>query len=117
MALPGSEERADTPDVPTEALRALVDAVQKAELDSSRATLEAFAELAVEICEADAAVVRLAEPDGSGLSARAVHAGSPSLAAELAGSRVTPGDGKTASRLAFSFSAPIEMDGVLVGSL
>ena len=109
MVRPGSEERADTPDVPTEALRALVDAIHKAELGSSRDTLEAFAELAAGICEADAAVVRLVEPDGSGLSARAVYASSPSLAAELAGSRVSPGDGKTASRLAFSFSAPIEI--------
>jgi serine phosphatase RsbU (regulator of sigma subunit) len=116
MVLPHSQERADSRAVPGEALRALVDAVQTADFGSSRDALEAFAAVTVEICTADAAVVRLAEPGGTGLTAHAVHATSPSLAAELAGSRVKAGE-ETTSRLDFAFSVPIELDGELAGSL
>jgi serine phosphatase RsbU (regulator of sigma subunit) len=116
MVQPHSQERADSRAVPSEVLRALVDAVQTADFGSPRDALEAFAAVTVEICSADAAVVRLAEPDGAGLTAYAVHATSPSLAAELAGSRVKAGE-ETTSRLEFAFSAPIELDGELAGSL
>jgi serine phosphatase RsbU (regulator of sigma subunit) len=116
MVLPHSQERADSRAVPSEALRALVDAVQTADFGSPRDTLEAFAAVTVEICSADAAVVRLVEPEGTGLTAHAVHATSPALAAELAGSRVKAGE-ETTSRLEFAFSAPIELDGELAGAL
>jgi serine phosphatase RsbU (regulator of sigma subunit) len=117
MVLPDSQERPDTLAVPSEALRALVDAVRMANFGSSRDALEAFAAVTVEVCGADAAVVRLADSDGTGLTARAVHATSPSLAAELAGSRVDAGEEAKSSRLEFAFSAPIELDGELAGSL
>ena len=73
--------------------------------------------MTVEICAAEAAVVRLVDRDGTGLTAHAVHATSPSLAAELAGSRVEVGQDVSSSRLEFAFSAPIELDGELAGSL
>jgi GAF domain-containing protein len=117
MVLPESEERAEFRAVPSEALRALVAAVRTADFGSSREALEAFAEVTVEVCGADAAVVRLADPDGTGLTAHAVHATSPSLAAELAGSRVAAGEKAKSSRLEFAFSAPIELDGEPVGLL
>ena len=117
MVLPHSHERVDTGAVPSEALRALVDAVQMANFGSTRDALDAFAAVTVEICGADAAVVLLAEPEGTGLTAHAVHATSPSLAAELAGSRVEAGEETRSSRLDFAFSAPIELDGELAGSL
>ena len=117
MALPHSQERADSRGVPSEALRALVDAVRTADFGSSRDALEAFATVTVEICSADAAVVRLVEPEGNGLTAHAVHATSPSLAAELAGTRVEAGDATRSSRLEFAFSTPIELDGELAGAL
>ena len=85
MVLPSPEELADSRAVPSGALRALVDAVHTADFGSSRDALEAFAAVTVEICAAEAAVVRLADADGTGLTAHAVHATSPSLAAELAG--------------------------------
>ena len=86
MVLPSPEELTDSRAVPSGALRALVDAVHTADFGSSHDALEAFASVTVEICAAEAAVVRLVDPDGTGLTAHAVHATSPSLAAELAGS-------------------------------
>ena len=117
MALPSPEELADSRAVPSGALRALVDALHTADFGSSRDALEEFAGVTVEICAAEAAVVRLAEPEGAGLTAHAVHAMSPSLAAELAGSRVEVGQEPSSSPLEFAFSAPIELDGELAGSL
>jgi serine phosphatase RsbU (regulator of sigma subunit) len=117
MVLPDSQERADAPAVPSEALRALVETVRTADFSSQRDALEAFATVTVEVCSADAAVVRLVEPGGAELTARAVQAVSPSRAAELAGSRVAVGDGGRVSRPEFSYSAPIEFDGELLGSL
>ena len=116
MALPDSQERADAPAVPSEALRALVETVRTADFSSERDALEAFARVTMEICNADAAVVLLVEPDGE-LTARAVEAISPSLAAEVAGSRIAAGDERSPSRLEFSYSVPIETDGVSLGSL
>jgi GAF domain-containing protein len=103
--------------VPGQALGALVETVRTADFSSEREALEAFATVTVEVCSADAAVVRLVEPDGAELTARAVQAVSPSLAAELAGSRVAAGEEGRSSRLEFSYSASIESDGVLFGSL
>jgi sigma-B regulation protein RsbU (phosphoserine phosphatase) len=117
MVLPHSHERVGSGAVPSEALRALVDAVQMANFGSTRDALDAFAAVTVEICSADAAVVLLAEPEGTGLTAHAVHATSPSLAAELAGSRVEAGEETRSSRLDFAFSAPIALDGERAGSL
>jgi serine phosphatase RsbU (regulator of sigma subunit) len=117
MAAPDPKKTKRAPAVSGEALRALVDAVGAAHFGSMRDALESFAALAVEMCAAEAAVVRLAESDGTELTARAVHAVSPSLAAELAGSRVSPGDGRPTSPLAFEFSAPLEFGGDLLGSL
>jgi GAF domain-containing protein len=117
MVLPDSQERADARVVPSEALRALVETFETADFSSEREALEAFATVTFEVCGADAAVVRLVEPGTTELTARAVHAVSPSLAAELAGSRVAAGDEGRSSRLEFSYSAPIESDGELVGSL
>src|SRR5712691_1177945 len=117
MALPDSQERADAPAVPSEALRALVKTVRTADFDSERDALEAFATVTREVCSADAAVVRLVEPAGSELTARAVQAISPSLAAELAGSRVAAGAEGSSSRLEFSYSAPIKTEGESLGSL
>jgi serine phosphatase RsbU (regulator of sigma subunit) len=116
MVLPDSQERADGPTVPSEALRALADVVSSDDFGSSGEALEAFAAVTVEICGADAAVVRLAEPEESGFRARAVHARSPVLAAELAGSRTASSD-PGRSRLQFECSWPIELDGELIGSL
>jgi serine phosphatase RsbU (regulator of sigma subunit) len=117
MVLPDSQELADAPAVPSEALRALVDVLHKADFQAPRDALEAFAAVTVEICGADAAVVRLADTKGPELIAHAVHASSPSLAAELAGSRMAPGDEPKFTRLEYGFSVPIEFGGELVGSL
>jgi serine phosphatase RsbU (regulator of sigma subunit) len=117
MVLPDSQERADAPAVPSEALRALVETVRTADFGSERDALEAFATVTMEICSADAAVVLLVEPAGAELTARAVQAISPSLAAEVAGSRVAAGDERSSSALRFLYSAPIETDGVSLGSL
>jgi serine phosphatase RsbU (regulator of sigma subunit) len=117
MVLPDSQERADAPAVPSEALRALVEAVRTADFSSERDALEAFATVTMEVCSADAAVVRLVEPAGAELTAGAVQAISPSLAAELAGSRGAAGDEGGSSQLEFSYSAPIETDGESLGSL
>jgi serine phosphatase RsbU (regulator of sigma subunit) len=117
MVLPDSQERADAPAVPSEALRALVETVRTADLSSEREALEAFATVTMEVCGADAAVVRLVDPAGAELTARAVQAISPSLAAELAGSRVAAGAERSSSRLEFSYSAPIATDGESIGSL
>jgi serine phosphatase RsbU (regulator of sigma subunit) len=117
MVVHDSQKRANRQAVPKEALRALVDAVRTADFGSPRDALEAFAAVTVEICGAEAAVVRLAEPDGAGLTAHAVHATSPALAAELAGSRVVADEASASSRLEFAFTAPIELDGEVAGSL
>ncbi len=117
MAVRDAQTSTDALVVPSEALRALAQAVHGANFDSSRETLESFAALAVRICGADAAVVRLTDPDGVELTARAVHAVSPSLAAELAGSRVVAGDLRKSSTLAFELSTPIESGGQVLGSL
>jgi serine phosphatase RsbU (regulator of sigma subunit) len=117
MVLPSPEELVDSRAVPSGALRALVDALHTADFGSSRDALGEFAAVTVEICAAEAAVVRLADRDGTGLTAHAVHATSPSFAAELAGSRVDVGQQTSSSRLEFAFSAPIELDGELAGSL
>jgi GAF domain-containing protein len=117
MVLPDSQELADASAVPSEALRALVDALHTTDFRSPRDALEAFAAVTVEVCGADAAVVRLGEAGGAELTAQAVHASSPSLAAELAGSRIAFGDEPRFARLEYGFSLPIELDGELVGSL
>ena len=117
MVLPSTEELADSGAVPSGALRALVDAVHSADFGSSRDALEAFAAVTVEICAAVAAVVRLVDRDGTGLTAHAVHATSPSSPPSCAGSRVEVGQDVSSSRLEFAFSAPIELDGELAGSL
>src|SRR5213595_3677288 len=106
MVVPDSHELADAPAVPSEALRALVDVLRNADFRAPREALEAFAAVTVEICGADAAVVRLA--DGADLTAHAVHASSPSLAAELEGSRLARGEEPSFARLAYGFSVPIE---------
>jgi serine phosphatase RsbU (regulator of sigma subunit) len=98
------------------ALRSLTEALREATGYSSRQTLEAFAAAAVEACSADAAVIRLADPDGERFTARAVHATSPALAAELAGSHVESDEARS-PRLGFGLSVPVEVDGVTAGAL
>ena len=117
MAAADAQKTDLTLTVPGEALRALVDAVGAADFGSMHDALESFAALTVDLCAAEAAVVRLADADGTHLAARAVHAVSPSLAAELAGSLVVPGDGPRTSPLAFQLSVPVEFGGELLGSL
>ena len=95
----------------------LVDAVRTADFGSPREALEAFAAVTMEVCAAEAAVVRLADSDGGEMTAQAVHAVSPSLGAELAGSRVATGQAASSSRPGFVFSAQIESDGDVLGSL
>src|SRR4051794_13388690 len=117
MVLPDSQELADAPAVPSDALRALVDVLRNADFRAPRDALEAFAAVTVEICGADAAVVRLADANGADLTAHAVHASSASLAAELEGSRLARGEEPSFARLAYGFSVPIEFGGDLLGSL
>jgi GAF domain-containing protein len=100
-----------------DAVRALIDGLREASAASSRDALETFAALAVDLCGADAAVIRLADSDGGGFTARAVHATSPALAAELAGSHVPVGEPARPLRVGFALSAPIVMDGSVAGSL
>jgi serine phosphatase RsbU (regulator of sigma subunit) len=117
MVPPDPQERADASAVPGESLHVLVETVRTASFNLPRDALEAFAAATVEVCGADAAVVRLVEPGVAGLTARAVHAISPSLAAELAGSRAAVAEGGSSSELEFKYSAPIEFAGELLGSL
>jgi serine phosphatase RsbU (regulator of sigma subunit) len=117
MALADSPEFSRLPDVPGEALRALVETVRSANFGAPREALEAFAAVTMEMCAAEAAVVRLADSDGAELTAQAVHAVSPSLGAELAGSKVAVGQVGKSSRPEFVFSSEIESDGELLGTL
>jgi GAF domain-containing protein len=100
-----------------DAIRALTEGLRAAALGSASDVLETFAEVAADICAADAVVIRLADADGSGFTARAVHARSPALAAELAGSHVPAEDATRPLRLGYALSAPIEVDGKTTGSL
>jgi GAF domain-containing protein len=100
-----------------DAIRSLTRGLRAAALGSSSDVLETFAEVAADICAADAVVIRLADADGSGFTARAVHARSPALAAELAGSHVPAEDATRPLRLGYALSAPIEVDGHTAGSL
>jgi serine phosphatase RsbU (regulator of sigma subunit) len=111
------QERTDAPAVPTAALRALVDAVRAALSSSEAEALQAFATAAAVACGADAVIVRLAEPSNGELTARAVHAVSPALVAELAGSRVDARGNGRAGQLEFAFAAAIEVDGRSAGEL
>jgi serine phosphatase RsbU (regulator of sigma subunit) len=100
-----------------DALQTLIAVLRNVALGTSSDVLETFAALAVEVCSADAAVIRLAdEPDG-GFTARAVHATSPAVAAELTGSHVPSPEAARPSQLGFALSAPVEVDGRIVGSL
>jgi hypothetical protein len=49
MVVPEAHELADTPAVPSEALRALVDALRKVDFSSPRDALEAFAAVTVDV--------------------------------------------------------------------
>src|SRR5262245_11022461 len=99
--------------VPVEAVRVLVEAVRASTAVSQSEALERLAAATAEASGADAVVARLAEPGGEGLTARAVHAVSPALAAQVAGSRVVPGKDASAEQLGFghSFAAPIVLEG------
>jgi serine phosphatase RsbU (regulator of sigma subunit) len=99
------------------ALRSLTEAVRTSAGGSSGDALEAFATAAVDVCAADAAVIRLVDADGSGFTARAVHATSPALEAELAGSHLPSSDEVRPPRLAFALSVPVEVEGRVVGAL
>jgi serine phosphatase RsbU (regulator of sigma subunit) len=100
-----------------DAIRTLTKGLREAALGSSRDVLETLAKVAVDVCAADAVVIRLADADGSGFTARAVHARSPALAAELAGSHVPAEDATRPLRLGYALSAPVEVDGNTIGSL
>jgi serine phosphatase RsbU (regulator of sigma subunit) len=126
MAVQSRQERDDALSVPAEALRALAAAGHLAVAgESSTEALEAFARAAVAACGADAGVVRLLDADGDGLTARAVHATSPALAAQLEGSRSTVSelDGSAAPSLAralhldHAILCRLEVRGALLGSL
>jgi len=118
MADPALRLAAAAPAVPAAAVRVLVEAVRASVGGSQGEALETLVAATAEASGADAVVARLAEP-GGGLTARAVHAVSPSLAAQVAGSRVVPGDDAYAAQLGFghSFAAPIVLDGEPLGSL
>src|SRR4051812_45978135 len=109
--------RAEGGRVTGDAIRTLTEGLRRAALGSAGDLLETFAEVAVEVCAADAVVIRLVDADGAGFTARAVHARSPALAAELAGSRVAVGDAARPLPLGFALSAPIEVDGETIGAL
>jgi serine phosphatase RsbU (regulator of sigma subunit) len=96
----------------------LVDAVRASVTGSQSEALETIAAATAEASGADAVVARLAERDREGMTARAVHAVSPALAAQVAGSRVLPGD-VYAEQFGFghSFAAPIVLAGNVLGSL
>src|ERR1044072_1715833 len=81
MALPDSQELANTRTVPSEALRALVNALHEADFGASGDVLHAFAAVTVDVCAADAAVVRLANADGSEVTGQEGHSTSPARAA------------------------------------
>ena len=116
-AAPDFIPRAEVGRVAGDAIRTLTGGLRAATLGSTHDVLELFAEVAFDICAADAAVIRLADDEGAGFTARAVHARSPALAAELAGSHV-PADGATRPlRLGFALSAPVDVDGKTIGSL
>ena len=99
----------------TGALRTLVDAVRTSLSGSPAEALQTFAAAAAEVCNADAAIVRLAEVARGELTARAVYAISSTLAAELAGSRATGENGN--GPLEYAFGASVELDGEAVGEL
>ena len=99
------------------ALQSLTEALRVSARASSGDALETFAAAAVDVCAADAAIIRLVDADGRGFTARAVHATSPALAAELAGSRVPSDDEGQPSRLGFALSVPVEVDGRIAGAL
>src|ERR1041385_8520274 len=117
MALPDSQELANTRTVPSEALRALVNALHEADFGASGDVLHAFAAVTVDVCAADAAVVRLANADGPEMTAQAVRAPSPSRPAGPAGSGLAAGETPRGARLEYGFSVPIELGGELLGSL
>jgi len=114
---PDPKLRAENRDVVGDTIRALIRGLLEAAHGSSRDVLETFAAAAVDLCGADAAVIRLADDDGGGFTARAVHATSPALAAELAGSHVRAEEAERPLRLGFALAAPIEVGGEVVGSL
>ncbi len=109
--------RAEGGRVAGDAIRTLTEGLRRAALGSAGDLLETFAEVAVEVCAADAVVIRLADADGASFTARAVHARSPALAAELAGSHVSAEDAARPLPLGFALSAPIEADGETIGAL
>ena len=116
-AAPDFIPRAEVGRVAGDAIGTLTGALRAATLGSTHDVLELFAAVAFDICAADAAVIRLADDEGAGFTARAVHARSPALAAELAGSHM-PADGETRPlRLGFALSAPVDVDGKTIGSL
>jgi serine phosphatase RsbU (regulator of sigma subunit) len=98
-------------------IQALIKGLREAALGSARDALETFAAVAVDLCGADAAVIRLADADGNGFIARAVHARSPALAAELAGSHVPMEEAERPPALGFALSTPVKLGGNVVGSL
>ena len=100
-----------------DALQTLIAALRDVALGTSGDVLETFAALAVDVCGADAAVIRLADEVDGGFTARAVHATSPAVAAELAGSHIPSPEADRPSRLGFALSAPVELDGKIVGSV
>jgi serine phosphatase RsbU (regulator of sigma subunit) len=126
MAVQSRQEKTDALSVSVEALRALAAAGRLAVAGgSSTAALQAFAHAAVAACGADAGVVRLLDEDGATLTARAVHATSPALAAQLEGSRIALGDLQAGGapllartlHLDHAVLTTLEVGGVLRGSL
>jgi serine phosphatase RsbU (regulator of sigma subunit) len=126
MAVQSRQESPDALAVPAEALRALAAAGRLAVAGGSPSeALEAFVSAAVAACGADAGVVRLLEADGEGLTARAVHATSPAVAAQLEGSRISiaelaNGGSPMLARtlhLDHAVMCPLEVAGSLRGSL
>jgi serine phosphatase RsbU (regulator of sigma subunit) len=126
MAVQNPQESTHALAVPAAALRALAAAARSAVAGgSSSEALDAFARAAVAASGADAGVVRLLDADGEGLTARAVHAKSPALAAQLEGSRISTAEltGALSPTLARALHldhavlCALEVGGVLCGSL
>src|SRR5580765_43678 len=126
MAVQSPQESTYALAVPAAALLALAAAARLAvTAGSSSEALEAFARAAVAAGGADVGVVRLLDEDGEGLTARAVHATSPALAAQLEGSRISTAElsGAVSSSLArvlhldHAVLCALEVGGHLRGSL
>src|SRR5439155_7085642 len=123
MAVETPQERDDAVSVTASALRALAEAGHAAAAaSSSDAAFAAFAHAAAMACRADVGVVRALDVDGEHLVVRAVHSGSPALAALFEGLRIRADEladavPLRAPQLSAALHLPVELGGRLLGSL